>query len=170
MPEIKDDDMLAPSEMDHTKEINKESPNKTSVFNDLKMTLQGKEHKQNGSPKKSKNMSIVINRNHTVHIKLDNFTYDKKTDTIVVKNEKEFSQELQLGAGDTQPKSRSKKIKELRKKTLDKIKEELKPKQRERCNSVRKRSEEEEEADENKPPKSQKQSLSPKKVSQKQSL
>ena len=110
-------------------------------------------------------MSIVINRNHTVHVKLDNFTYDEKTDTIVVKNEKEFSQELQLGAGDTQPKSRSKKIKELRKKTLDKIKEELKPKQRERCNSVRKRSEEEEEEDENKPPKSQKQSLSPKKVS-----
>ena len=51
-----------------------------------------------------KNMSFVINKNHTVHVKLDNFTYDEKTDTIIVKNEKEFSQELQLGAGDTQPK------------------------------------------------------------------
>ena len=69
-----------------------------------------------GSTGKSKNMSVVINKNHTVHVKLDNFTYDSITDTIIVKNEKEFYQELQLGAGDTQLKTRAKKIKELRKK------------------------------------------------------
>jgi hypothetical protein len=95
-----------------------------------------------GSTGKSKNMSVVINKNHTVHVKLDNFTYDNITDTIIVKNEKEFYQELQLGAGDTQLKTRAKKIKELRKKTLDKIKEEITTKQRERSNSIRKRSEE----------------------------
>ena len=101
-------------------------------------------------------MKIKINKNTSVHMRKSNFSYNKEADSLTIIDEKEFTQELQIKCNAKS--DREKKIKEMREKTLVKIKNEFKNQPRERSNSIRRRSEEEN--DENNPAKAQRKSSS----------
>ena len=101
-------------------------------------------------------MKIKINKNTFVHMRKSNFSYNKEADSLTIFDEKEFTQELQIKCNAKS--DREKKIKEMREKTLAKIKNEFKNQPRERSNSIRRRSEEEN--DENNPAKAQRKSSS----------
>ena len=89
-------------------------------------------------------MSIKINNKTTIHVKKDNFLYHSDTDTVSVKNEESFMQEINIVC-DAKT-GREAKLKDMRRKALPIIKEAIKSEQRKRSNSqIRKRSEEESE-------------------------
>ena len=86
-------------------------------------------------------MKIKINKKTYVHMKKSNFSYNKETDSLKIIDANEFTQELQIKCNAKT--EREAKIKEMGDKALEKIKDVFKNQQRERSNSIRKRSEEE---------------------------
>ena len=110
-------------------------------------------------------MSIKINNKTTIHVKKDNFLYHSDTDTVSVKNEESFMQEINIVC-DAKT-GREAKLKDMRRKALPIIKEAIKSEQRKRSNSqIRKRSEEE--SEENNPSKTvRKDSATPEKKKKK---
>ena len=103
-------------------------------------------------------IKVKINRKTYVHVNKSNFSLDKISDTVNVIDEKAFMQELNIKCNNKT--DRATRINDMRTKALDKIKDELKDKQRERSNSVKRRPEDEIDEASYKPPKAQRNSSS----------
>ena len=101
---------------------------------------------------------VKINRKTYVHVNKSNFSLDKISDKVNVIDEKAFMQELNIKCNNKT--DRATRINDKRTKALDKIKDELKNKQRERSNSVKRRPDDEIDEASYKPPKAQRNSSS----------
>ena len=141
-------------------EVDPLSTEEKSSENENKTPEKGSTENERSAKENDEILKIKINRKTSVHVNKSNFVLDKTSDTVNVIDEKAFMQELNIKCNNKT--DRATKINEMRTKALDKIKEELKDKQRERSNSVKRRPEDEIDDASYKPPKAQRNSSSSK--------